>query len=407
MNPRIKEWLKQTRTHTPVMVIDLEEVRKKYHQLKKALKHTHLHYAVKANPEFDVLRLLAREGAGFDIASPMELDAVLLTGVDPEKISYGHTIKKSSDIAYAWQRGVRLFAFDCLEELEKIAKNAPHSQVYCRLWVPNEGARWPLSRKFGCRGSQARDLLLHAKELELDPVGISFHVGSQQTDPAAYARALDYVASVYNDLKYEGLQLKMLNIGGGFPGSYDEEVPSDVEYGEMIFAAIEEHFGDEIQHIIAEPGRSLVADAGVLASEVILVSHKDGFGAPRWVYLDVGYYSGLIDVQDEAITYCLETDYPKNEDEETQCILAGPTCDSVDMIYERTQIYLPDNLKEGDMVYFMAAGAYTVSCAAKSFNGMEGPRAVCLPVEEDMPLFSKKIVNISDARENRKKSLWG
>ncbi|MFV0431769.1 MAG: type III PLP-dependent enzyme [Alphaproteobacteria bacterium] len=406
MNPRIKQWLEQTRSSSPVMVVDLEEVRRKYQELKRALKHIDIYYAVKANPEFDILRVLAREGASFDVASPEELDNVLLTGIDTSRISYGHTIKKPGDIAYAWQRGVRLFAFDSVEELEKIAKYAPHSKVFCRILVINEGACWPLSRKFGCQPEQAYELLLKAKELGLEPTGLSFHVGSQQENPKAFRAAIHSASLVYQKLKKAGVKLSMLNIGGGFPAKYQGDIPSYEDFGDEILSALDAHFGGELSQIITEPGRALVADAGILATEVVLVKHDVDKSKPRWVYLDVGYYGGLVELQDEAIIYRFQSDYDAKASQ-SHCILAGPTCDSVDMLYEKNLIALPNDLKVGDRLYLMSAGAYTSACATKNFNGMAGVRAVCLPTEEDMPLFAKKVVHLSEARNQRKKSLWG
>ena len=182
---------------------------------------------MKANPARPVLERLVRLGSSFDAASFEEVAGCLDAGARPEAISFGNTIKKASAIRAAFQRGVTLFAFNSAEELEKLAENAPGARVYCRILVENEGADWPLSRKFGTTVESARELMLRAGEMGLDPYGLSFHVGSQQTTTRAYEVAIAKVAMLFTDLTEAGVNLRMMNLGGGFPTRYRDRGAGD------------------------------------------------------------------------------------------------------------------------------------------------------------------------------------
>ena len=221
-----------------------------------------IYYAVKANPAPPVLERLVRLGSRFDAASTEEIDACLQAGAPASAISYGNTIKKISAISRAHAAGVGMFAFDCAEELEKLARHAPGSRVYCRIRVENAGADWPLSRKFGTTIETARALMLRAGELGLDPYGLSFHVGSQQTTTASYEAAIGRVAMLFTDLRDAGVNLRMVNLGGGFPVRYRDEVPGIDDFGHAIMRAMTGHFGNALPDILIEPGRFVVADAG-------------------------------------------------------------------------------------------------------------------------------------------------
>ncbi len=183
MTPKIEEFLARRRPGTPFLVVDLDAVAANYRALRRLLPLAEIYYAVKANPASQVLDVLTGEGSSFDAASIREVDMCLAAGAGPGRISYGNTIKKQRDIKDAYDKGIRLFAFDSREELEKMAGAAPGAKVYCRIVTANTGAHWPLSRKFGCELDMARDLMIAARGLGLEPHGISFHVGSQQTDP--------------------------------------------------------------------------------------------------------------------------------------------------------------------------------------------------------------------------------
>lgn len=367
MTAKIARFLDEVRPVTPCVVVDLDVVRENYWSLRHWLPLAQVYYAVKANPAPEIVRMLADLGSSFDVASRGEIDLCLANGVRPERISFGNTIKKQSDIAYAYDRGVRLYAFDSQAELEKLAVSAPGSKVFCRILMTCDGAEWPLSRKFGCEAEMARDLLLAARELGLDPYGVSFHVGSQQTDLNQWDIAVGKAAALFRELETDGIELRMINLGGGFPARYRSDVPAVERYADAVMTAMTSHFGNALPAMIIEPGRSLVGDAGILETEVVLISQKGYDDPTRWVYLDIGKFGGLAETMDEAIKYRIQT--PHDGCDTAPVILAGPTCDSADILYEKAGYEMPVSLRVGDKLRILSTGAYTTSYSAVNFNG--------------------------------------
>ena len=203
---------------TPFLVIDTATVKRQLEELITGFSNAKIYYAVKANPAAEILEILRDRGCNFDIASIYELDRVLSLGITGDRISYGNTIKKSKDIRYFYDKGVRLYATDSEADLRNIAKAAPGSKIYVRILTEGtQTADWPLSRKFGCQTDIAMDLLITARDLGLEPYGISFHVGSQQTDLRQWDRAVGTVARMFTLLAETDINLRMVNIGGGFP----------------------------------------------------------------------------------------------------------------------------------------------------------------------------------------------
>lgn len=357
------------RAHTferPTLILDIERVAQQYTALAAGLGTAHIHYAVKANPAPEVLSRLAAMGSGFDAASRVEIQMCLDAGAAPSHISFGNTVKKPSDIAFAHSVGVDVFAADASEELDKIADHAPGAQVYIRLLVEASGADWPLTRKFGTTKANALSLMAHARALGLRPVGLSFHVGSQTRDPAMWAPVLDGIANVWSAAHDAGFTLDLLNIGGGFPAFYGDDIPHPTAYAAKVMELVHARFGD-VPRIMAEPGRSMVAEAGMIAAEVLLVSRKSPDDLHRWVYLDIGKFSGLAETMDEAIRYQFATD--RDHEVMGPCILAGPSCDSADVLYEKRPVALPLGLKSGDRIWIRNCGAYTTTYASIGFNG--------------------------------------
>ncbi|MFG1267002.1 type III PLP-dependent enzyme [Xanthobacter sp. DSM 14520] len=367
MTDRIREFLRTRREDGPCVVVDLDVVRTNYQAFARALPDTRVYYAVKANPDAAILQALEELGSSFDCASVGEIEMVLATGAGAERISFGNTIKKERDIERAFRLGVRLFAVDSYEEAEKIARVAPHAKVFCRILCDGAGAEWPLSRKFGCEPEMAADVLEHAHRLGLAAYGVSFHVGSQQKNVHAWDGALASAAQIFRACAERGISLSMVNLGGGFPTRYLQEVPGAQSYGEAIFSSLRKHFGNQIPETIMEPGRGMVGNAGLIEAEVVLISKKSEADAMRWVYLDIGKFGGLAETMDEAIRYPLRT--PRDGDDTAPCVLAGPTCDSADVMYEKTPVELPLSLSIGDKVIIEACGAYTTTYSAVAFNG--------------------------------------
>jgi ornithine decarboxylase len=367
MTERIHEFLRCRNEDGPCLVVDLEVVRDNYKAFANALPDTRVFYAVKANPSPEVLSLIAGLGSCFDTASVAEIEMVLAAGATPDRISYGNTIKKERDIARAFALGVRLFAVDCKAEVEKIARAAPGAKVFCRFLFDCAGAEWPLSRKFGCDTEMAVDVLEHAHRLGLEAHGVSFHVGSQQRRTQAWDLALKSAAAIFRACADRGIALAMVNLGGGFPTKYLKEVPAVESYGRSIFRALRKHFGNAIPETIIEPGRGMVGNAGIIEAEVVLVSKKSKADKLRWVYLDIGKFGGLAETMDESIRYPIRT--PRDGGEAGPCVLAGPTCDSMDVLYEKQPYELPVSLEIGDKVLIEGTGAYTTTYASVAFNG--------------------------------------
>jgi len=362
---------------TPCLVIDVAVADAQYRRIAGAFPDGDVHYAVKANPEPALVRRLVNSGCRFDVASPSEIDLCLDAGADPAHLSYGNTIKKAQDIAYAYRRGVRLFAFDSWAELDKLAIHAPDASVLCRVLASSRGARWPLSRKFGCSPDMAVDLLRRAARLGLDAAGVAFHVGSQQMTPARWEPSIAIAADIFAQLRAEGINVRLLNAGGGFPVDYLARAAPIQDYAATIEEALVRHFGFDQPELMIEPGRYIAAPAGVLHAEVVLISQKSYGIEPRWVYLDVGRFGGLAETEGEAIQYRLTTPHD-GSGRVGPVILAGPTCDSVDVLYERTRYDLPVDLRVGDVVRIEGTGAYTATYASVGFNGFPPLRTICV-----------------------------
>lgn len=362
---------------TPFMVLDSKTFTRQLDELIEAFPYAKTYYAIKANPMPELLRILRDRGCCFDVASRYELDKVMAEGVTGDRISYGNTIKKPKDIRYFYEKGVTLFATDSEADVRNIAKAAPGSRIFVRILTEgSETADWPLSRKFGCQTDMAMDLCLLARDLGLVPYGISFHVGSQQRDIGAWDSAIAKVKVIFERLKNEdGIDLKMINLGGGFPANYISRTNDLKTYAEEITRFLREDFGDEFPEIILEPGRSLVANAGLLVSEVVLISRKDRTSLHRWIFTDIGKFGGLIETMDESIKYPL---YVEKKGETEEVVLAGPTCDSADILYENYKYELPLNLAMGDRLYWFSTGAYTTTYSAIEFNGFPPLKSFCI-----------------------------
>jgi len=367
MTPKIARFLAEHQPATPCLVLDVDRVEENFRAIRDALPLARIYYAVKANPAHQVLERLVGLSSYFDAASIEEVTFCLDAGAGPEAISFGNTIKKVSAIRRAHQLGVTMFAFDSAEELEKLAATAPGARVYCRVLVENEGADWPLSRKFGTTIESARELMICAGDLGLDPYGLSFHVGSQQTTTRAYEVAVGRVAMLFTDLTEAGINLRMMNLGGGFPTRYRDDVPEIDQFSHVIMNAMTDHFGNALPEIVIEPGRLLVGDAGLVSSEVVLVSQRDRNDPVRWVYLDIGRFGGLAETEGESIKYRIKT--PHDGSSMGPVAIAGPTCDGADILYEKSNYRLPLALTSGDRVALLSTGAYVTTYASTKFNG--------------------------------------
>ncbi len=349
---------------TPYLRLDPTIAVDRLDRLSAALPGTLIHYAVKANPHPALLALLVQRGCRFDVASPVEVEACLAAGATPEQLLYSNPIKRRSDLAAAYALGVRLYVVDSMTEMLKVSDVAPGSSVLCRLVTSGEGADWPLSRKFGCSPDSCLEILTAAGALGLDVAGVAFHVGSQQRDPSRWRQPIQQARRIFERLRLRGLNPWLLDLGGGFPAALEGDFPALTAYGQSIRECLDETFGDDQPTTVIEPGRALVGDAGVLVASVVAVCWR---GGRRWVYLDAGVFSGLIETLGEAIRYPITTDSDGCPD--GPVVLAGPTCDSADVLYEKTPVRLPLKLAEGDLVRLHSAGAYTSCYSTVGFNG--------------------------------------
>lgn len=376
ISQKIADYLETTALDRPCLVLDLDIVDRNYRALEDAFAGARVHYAVKANPAPEVIDLLVRNGSAFDCASWPEIELCLSHGAEPADICFGNTIKRESEIARAFAHGIRVFAIDSAAEVEKVARAAPGASVYCRILTDGDGADWPLSRKFGCVPAMASRLLVQAADLGLDPIGVSFHVGSQQTNPENWRSALEDARRVFDAAESEGISLRMVDLGGGMPARYRTALMPTEAYGATVMRLVREVFGPRPLDLMIEPGRGMVGDAAVIQAEVLLVSRKDDDDEKRWVFLDIGKFSGLAETMEEAIKYRFAT--LKDGDATGPVVIAGPTCDSADVLYEKTEYHLPLSLRDGDRVWIPGTGAYTTTYSAVAFNGFPPLDSVCL-----------------------------
>ncbi|WP_232078777.1 alanine racemase [Mycobacterium florentinum] len=344
---------------TPYLSIDLGQVRENFRALRTAFPQAQIRYAVKANPAEPILRLLTTEGSAFDVASVGEIDTCGSAGIDGGLLTFGNTVKKPADIARAYKRGVRRFAFDTEQGADDIAEHAPGAAVECRIAPDFPSSVTPFGHKFGCAPDAAAGLLRRARQLGLYTEGVCFHVGSQQLDPAAWELGIRCAASIFDEVG----DLHTINVGGGYPLAYAVGAPDLGVVAEAIHSALARHFGASPPRLAVEPGRAIAATAGTISCEVVAV--RAGTDARRWVYLDIGRYGGLAETENEYIRYRLATD--RDGDPVGDAVVAGPTCDGDDVLYQSYP--LPLTLSPGDRVEIADAGAYTASYASVNFNG--------------------------------------
>src|SRR3954452_9602956 len=355
---------------TPFLVGDTRLVSQRLRAFEASLPDVRPFYAVKCNSDRQVLRTIAEHGAGFEIASLGELGLLQDAGVQPCDVLYSNTVKPAAHVRGAYAAGVWRFAVDSEGELDKIARCAPGAAVYVRVRVDDSGSVFPLSRKFGAEAHHARALLLQARQLGLQPYGLTFHVGSQCTSTSAWVQALSSVGRLMRQLAKDGVRLEMLDIGGGFPARYGDPAPSIQEIGAVVNRALDEMLPYRPALLAAEPGRHIVAEAAVMVAEVLGREVRAG---EDWLYLDVGAYNGLMETQQTVgqWRFPLWSSRPDHGAvEQVPFTVTGPSCDSSDTMFFGA--LLPVTMSEGDRVYVGSAGAYTLSYASH-FNGFPPP----------------------------------
>jgi len=362
---------------TPFLALDLDRVATAYLGFAAELPGVDVHYAMKCNPDERVLRRLHRLGGRFEIASVAELRALAEIGVDPADVLYSNPVKPAAHIAEAWRTGVRRFAFDGEPELAKLAEHAPGAAVYARLRTSLGGNTVPSEGKFGVSEDRAADLLRAAGRVGLHPHGLAFHVGSQMLVPAAWDAALRQAGHVLRALAADGIRLGLLDLGGGFPARYADagaEPPPLAEFAATIQAGIAAHLPYRPATLAVEPGRALVAEAGVMVATVIGLAERDG---RRWVHLDVGAFNGFMEALETGNRLRFPVADSRGSAVRTPAHLTGPTCDSQDTIMFDAPLSI--DLAVNDRVFLGTAGAYTTSYAS-GFNGFAVPTTYALDV---------------------------
>ena len=356
---------------TPVLVLDLSVIEAAYRRFTAAMPGIAVHYATKCNPHRDVLATLYSVGCRFEIASAPELDQLLELGVDPSTVLYSNPVKPEAHVREAHLKGVRCFAFDSTEEAAKLAAQAPGSNAIVRLAARTGGSTVPSEGKFGVDPDSAVRLLVEARELGLRPYGVAFHVGSQMLRPNAWAQPLATVRKLMKRLAKLGIRLRLVDLGGGFPATYGETPPPLERY-----AAVIQHGLDRLPYkvrVVVEPGRAIVAEAGVLTATVIGTAVRGGM---RWIHLDVGAFNGLMESLETGNRLRFPVSDSRNSPLRDRFHLTGPTCDSQDTIL--FDVELSADLATGDLVHIATAGAYTTAYAS-TFNGFDVPEVSCVP----------------------------
>jgi ornithine decarboxylase len=370
-----KNLLRLAKTHgTPLFVVDHKVLRENYAQFRKYLPRVQVYYAVKANNDPEIVKTFYDQGASFDVASVAEFHTVhkLIAHLPArqrqdfiwDRIIYANPIKAIETLREL-DPYKPLVTYDNHEEVIKIARHAPHSGLVLRIRVPNTGSMVELSSKFGALPGEAVDLIAFAHNNKLEVEGLSFHVGSQCTNPQNYVQALHLAAGIFSEAKTRGFQLKLLDIGGGFPAHYDDTVPAFKSLARTINSEIDRLFPRPIE-ILAEPGRFLVASAATAVAKII---GKAVRGGKLCYYLDDGVYHTFSGVIFDHCQYHLKS-FKKGP---TQlCSVFGPTCDALDTISLAEQ--LPD-MDLGDLVFSPNIGAYS-SASSTSFNGFPPAKIV-------------------------------
>jgi ornithine decarboxylase len=345
----------------PFLLIDTGIVRAKARRFRAAMPRVHPHYAVKANPDPRVLKVLIEEGAGFEIASIAELDILLKLKVPAAEVCYSNPVKSGDSIRYAAAKGVEWYAVDSIEELRKIHGIKGDAKMYVRIEAPNVGSDWPLSGKFGMKPAEVDGVIAEAAALKADLAGVTFHVGSQCRNPENWKIGIQSAKRVFKKMRLAGLTPRLLNLGGGYPVRHVKPIPSIEKIAEVINHGLRDLPQDV--RVMAEPGRYLVSDAGYFVCRVVGTATRAG---KRWMYWDAGVFGGVIETT-EGLRYDVQTD---RDGKLIPWNVAGPTCDSVDVCM-RDEMF-PDDMQEGDFIYIANAGAYTTAYAS-NFNGFPLP----------------------------------
>lgn len=342
---------------TPLLVLSLEQIEKNYRLLRTHLPRVKVFYAIKANPHRRILELMRDLGSNFDVASDGEIMELSSLGVDGSRMIYANPMKTVNGLRACRNAGVGKMTFDSAGEIDKMARECPGATVLLRIRIDNSSAHVDLNKKFGAAREQALELLLKARDAGLDAAGIAFHVGSQTTSADPYLYALDIAREIFEEAAAAGMQLRIMDIGGGFPIPEPKVRFNLQEMLNQINARLDEDFpGVEIW---AEPGRFICGTAVNLITSVIGVTER---GGQPWYFLDEGLYGTFSGVLFDQWDFKLIS---FKEGEQVAATFAGPSCDSLDIMFRGKMTVRQE---EGDLILVPICGAYT-SASATTFNG--------------------------------------
>lgn len=349
---------------TPALLLSRSAVGKNYTALKQALPRVDIHYAVKPNNHAVILDTIFGMGGNFDVCSAGEIDTVLRTGVDPSSLVHSHPVKSISEFDYAVGNGIELFVVDNPEEVKKLTRYRDKKlKVLVRFRInSNNPAVVNLQYKFGCATSEVLPLARQIREYGHEFYGLCFHIGSQCLYPENYVKAIDTAHRLINELDLLSFNTRLLDIGGGFPVEYAEPVPAIEEFCAPIVRALDRHIRPGIR-VISEPGRCIAATPITLVCSIIGRSIRSG---KIWYYLDDGLYSTFSGILYDQCRYPVIT---VREGTPRLSVLAGPTCDSFDVMYDGLMI---PNHEVGDRIVFTATGAYC-EVSGSNFNALRRP----------------------------------
>lgn len=352
---------------TPVLFLSLNRIRETYRELTSALPGVTMYYAVKSNSNPEIINVLNNEDSCFDVCSNGEIDILKKCGITADRCIHTHPIKRDSDIRYALDYGISIFVVDNEDELLKLLPYKDKLRVLIRMSIQNPGCLVNLSHKFGVAPELTWDLIQKANSMGLSIAGVSFHAGSQNENSLKYIEALEYCRDIFKRAALSGINMEIVDIGGGFPIRYLTPVLPLAQFCRQINEYLERYFSS--YKIIAEPGRVLCGPSMMLASKVIGRSLRKGVW---WYYLDEGVYGSFSGKMYDHADYPM---YVNKSGERYTSVLAGPTCDSIDVLYENISLPLLDI---GDLIIFESMGSYTTASASE-FNGF--PKAKIVVVE--------------------------
>ena len=366
-----KSFIEKTRhLPTPFLMVDLEQIKKNFHNIQKSIKGIEVYYSIKANDHPKIVETLAKEGSFFDVSSLRELQMLIKLGVSKDRIKCFHPIKNQEFLTELYTYGVDRLAFDSKDELDKIATYAPGSKVILRVVVDNKDSDWPLTKKFGVNASEAIPLMQYAVKKGLHPYGFTFHVGSQCRNEDNWVNALNEMDILWEKAEETGIHLSYVSLGGGLPIQHTKKIPSLEKIGKSITKALKNKFatanGNKLR-VTIEPGRGMVGDAGIIGTTVVGKAKR---GNENWIYVDAGVFNALMETV-EGFEYELGTERKRRK---SIVSIGGPSCDSVDIPFKN--VLLPE-VQIGERVYIINSGAYT-TVYASAFNGFDPLKAYFL-----------------------------